>query len=200
MERLASPWGPTGGKILRPSNGEPPQKVAFVQCAGSRDVNHLAYCSDICCLASLKQALYVKEQLPEAEVTIYYIDRRTPGRNEELLTRMTGTDGVRLVKGKVGKVEPGSGGDLMLKLEDVETGTLEEAHADLVVLATGMVPNVGEDLPFSLKTDQDGFALDDLPGGLTVAGVARRPQDVVSSVRDATGAAARAWMAGEGVR
>jgi len=200
MERLASPWGPTGGKILRPSNGEPPRRVAFVQCAGSRDVNHLAYCSDICCLASLKQALYVKEQLPEAEVTIYYIDRRTPGRNEDLLTRMTATEGVRLVKGKVGKVEQGSTGDLMLKLEDVESGTLEEAHADLVVLATGMVPNVGEDLPFSVKTDQDGFALDDLPGGLTVAGVARRPQDVVSSVRDATGAAARAWMAGEGAR
>jgi quinone-modifying oxidoreductase subunit QmoA len=194
MERLASSWGPTGGKILRPSNGEPPRKVAFVQCAGSRDVNHLTYCSDVCCLASLKQALYVKEQIAEAEVTVYYIDRRTPGRNEELLTRMSGTEGVRLVKGKVGKVEQGSGGDLLLKLEDVERGTLEEAHADLVVLATGMVPNVGVELPFSLKTDEDGFALDDLPAGVTVAGVARRPQDVVSSVRDATGAAARAWM------
>jgi quinone-modifying oxidoreductase subunit QmoA len=200
MERLASPWGPTGGKILRFSNGEPPRRVAFVQCAGSRDVNHLAYCSDVCCLASLKQALYVKEQLPEAEVTIYYIDRRTPGRNEELLTRMTGTEGVRLVKGKVGKVEPGSDGDLMLKLEDVESGTLEEAHADLVVLATGMVPNVGDELPFPVNVDQDGFALDDLPAGLTVAGVARRPQDVISSVRDATGAAARAWMAEGGGR
>jgi quinone-modifying oxidoreductase subunit QmoA len=198
MERLASPWGPTDGKILRPSNGEPPKKVAFVQCAGSRDVNHLAYCSDICCLASLKQAQYVKEQLPEAEVTIYFIDRRTPGRNEELLTKMAGTEGVRLVKGKVGKVEQGAGGDLMLKLEDVESGTLEEAHADLVVLATGMVPNVGKDLPFPLKTDQDGFALDDLPGGVTVAGVAKRPQDVVSSVRDATGAAARVWIAAQG--
>ncbi|MHC4109384.1 MAG: NAD(P)-binding protein, partial [Planctomycetota bacterium] len=114
MERLASPWGPTGGKILRPSNGEPPRRVAFVQCAGSRDVNHLTYCSDVCCLASLKQALYVKEQIPEAEVAIYYIDRRTPGRNEELLTRMAGTEGVRLVKGKVGKVEQAPGGDLTL--------------------------------------------------------------------------------------
>jgi quinone-modifying oxidoreductase subunit QmoA len=198
MERLASPWGPTGGKILRPSNGEPPRRVAFVQCAGSRDVNHLAYCSDICCLASLKQALYVKEQIPEAEVTIYYIDRRTPGRNEELLTRMAGTEGVRLVKGKVGKVEQASGGELTLKLEDVDSGLLEEARADLVVLATGMVPNVGAELPFSLKTDEDGFALDDLPAGLTVAGVARRAQDVISSVRDATGAAARAWMIVEG--
>jgi quinone-modifying oxidoreductase subunit QmoA len=198
MERLASSWGPTGGKILRPSNGEPPRRVAFVQCAGSRDVNHLTYCSDICCLVSLKQAFYVKEQIPEAEVTIYYIDRRTPGRNEELLTRMDETEGVRLVKGKVGKVEQASGGELMLKLEDVESGALEEVRADLVVLATGMVPNVGPELPFAVNTDEDGFALDDLPAGLTVAGVARRPQDVVSSVRDATGAAARAWMVTEG--
>jgi len=198
MERLASPWGPTAGKILRPSNGEPPRKVAFVQCAGSRDVNHLTYCSDVCCLVSLKQALYVKEQLPDSEVTIYYIDRRTPGRNEQLLTRMSGTAGVRMVKGKVGKVGQGTDGDLTLKLEDVERGTLEETHADLVVLATGMVPNVGTELPFSLKSDEDGFALDDLPAGVTVAGVARRPQDVVSSVRDATGAAARAWMIAEG--
>jgi quinone-modifying oxidoreductase subunit QmoA len=142
----------------------------------------------------------VKEQLPEAEVTVYYIDRRTPGRGEDLLTRMTGTDGVRLVKGKVGKVEQGSDGGLVLKLEDVESGRLEEAHADLVVLATGMVPNVGDDLPFGLKTDEDGFALDDLPAGITVAGVARRPQDVVASVRDATGAAARAWMSAEEAR
>jgi len=198
MERLASPWGPTGGKILRPSNGEPPRRVAFVQCAGSRDVNHLTYCSDVCCLASLKQALYVKEQIPEAEVTIYYIDLRTPGRNEELLTRMKGTEGVRLVKGKVGKVEQGSDGELMLRLEDVDSGALEEVRADLVVLATGMVPNVGPELPFALRTDEDGFALDDLPAGLTVAGVARRPQDVASSVRDATGAAARAWMIAKG--
>jgi quinone-modifying oxidoreductase subunit QmoA len=200
MERLASPWGPTKGKILRPSNGEAPERVAFVQCAGSRDVNHLAYCSDVCCLASLKQATYVKEQLPDAQVTIYYIDRRTPGRNEELLNRTEAIEGVRLVKGKVGKVAPGDGGDLVLKLEDVEAGTLEEAHADLVVLATGMVPNVGPELPFEVKTDDDGFALEDLAAGITVAGVAKRPQDVSSSVRDATGAAARCWvLAGEAI-
>ena len=88
MERLVAPAGPTGGKILRPSDGSRPKRVAFVQCAGSRDVNHLPYCSAVCCLASLKQAMYVKEQLPETEVTIYYIDRRTPGRNEDMLTRV----------------------------------------------------------------------------------------------------------------
>jgi quinone-modifying oxidoreductase subunit QmoA len=198
IERLASPSGPTAGKILRPSDGQPPKKVAFVQCAGSRDVNHLHYCSAVCCLASLKQAVYVKEQLPEAEVTMYYIDRRAPGRNEAVLTNVAAMEGVKLVKGKVGKVEA-AGGGLRLRVEDVEAGQLTEAEADLVVLATGMVPNTGgDDLPWKPKLDEDGFALDDLPQGVTVAGVARRPQDVASSVRDATGAAAKAWAIAEG--
>jgi quinone-modifying oxidoreductase subunit QmoA len=192
FERLASAGGPTGGKILRPSNGEPPRRVAFVQCAGSRDVNHLPYCSAVCCLASLKHALYVREQIPEAEVTIYYIDRRTPGRNEDLLERVAALDGVRLVKAKVGSVEPAPEGDLVLKLEDVEVGRLVEARADLVVLATGMVPG-GAGLPFDLARDEDGFAVGG--DGVVVAGVARRPADVASSVRDATGAAARALVA-----
>lgn len=192
FERLASAGGPTGGKILRPSNGEPPRRVAFVQCAGSRDVNHLPYCSAVCCLASLKHALYVREQHPEAEVTIYYIDRRTPGRNEDLLERVAALDGVRLVKAKVGSVEPAPEGDLVLKLEDVEAGRLVEARADLVVLATGMVPG-GAGLPFDLARDEDGFAVGG--DGVVVAGVARRPADVASSVRDATGAAARALVA-----
>jgi quinone-modifying oxidoreductase subunit QmoA len=197
MERLASPWGPTQGKIVRPSDGKEPKHVAFVQCAGSRDVNHLHYCSGVCCLASLKQALYVRERLPEAKVTIYYIDRRTPGRNEAVLTRVAAEEGVKLVKGKVGKVEPGPDGDILLKLEDVESGRLMETKADLVVLATGMVPNL-DDLPWKLDRDADGFGIDNLPEGILVAGVARRPQDVAASVRDATGAAAKAWMISEG--
>ncbi len=194
FERLASPGGPTGGKILRPSNGAPAKRVAFVQCAGSRDVNHLGYCSAVCCLASLKHAIYVHEANPEAEVSIYYIDRRTPGRGEDLLERVAALPRVRLVKAKVGSVEPAAEGDLVLKLEDVDAGRLVEARADLVVLATGMVPNLGAaGLPFELARDEDGFGLDE--GGLVVTGVARRPADVASSVRDATGAAARALVA-----
>ena len=196
MERLASPSGPTCGKILRPSTGQPPQRVAFIQCAGSRDVKHLPYCSAVCCLASLKQALYVHEQLPTAEVSIYYIDRRTPGRNEDMLTRLAATTGVTLVKGKVGKVERGENGDLVLRVEDVEAGRLKNAHADLVVLATGMVPNLRDDcLPFDLPRDEDGFGLESLEKGVLVAGVARRPEDVAATVRDATGAAAKACVA-----
>jgi quinone-modifying oxidoreductase subunit QmoA len=194
MERLATPSGPTGGKILRPSNGEPPARVAFVQCAGSRDVNHLPYCSGVCCLASLKQIQYVKEQLPEAEVTMYYIDRRTPGRNEDVLLKVSAIEGVRLVKGKVGKVEQ-TNGSLTLKVEDVEAGKIVEDTADLVVLATGMQPIGDDGVALPITKDEDGFILDDRDRGIIAAGVARRPEDVHSSVRDATGAVARAWAA-----
>ncbi|HUU03434.1 MAG TPA: FAD-dependent oxidoreductase [Myxococcota bacterium] len=195
MERLAAPAGPTGGKILRPSDGKAPASVAFVQCAGSRDVNHLPYCSAVCCLASLKQALYVKDQLPECEVSIYYIDRRAPGRNEDFLTRVAATEGIRLVKGKVGKIEGKQDGSATLRLEDVEAGQILEAGADLVVLATGMVPNLENGSPFDPLRDPDGFGLDDPGRAVFVAGVARRPEDVAASVRDATGAAAKASVA-----
>jgi quinone-modifying oxidoreductase subunit QmoA len=195
MERMAAPSGPTGGKIQKPSNGEAPTHVAFVQCAGSRDVNHLNYCSGVCCLASLKQAQYVKEQLPEAEVTMYYIDRRAPGRNEDVLLKVTAMEGVKLTKGKVGRIEE-AGGKLKLHVEDVENETILEAEHDLVVLATGMVPNaVDDDLAVFTRKDDDGFVLDDIGSNVTVAGVARRPEDVAASVRDATGAAARALVA-----
>ena len=193
MERLAASSGPTQGKILKPSDNTPPKKVAFVQCAGSRDVNHLPYCSAVCCLASLKQAMYVKEQLPDAEVDIYYIDRRTPGRNEEMLTKVAEMNGVKLIKGKVGKIEPGPGGELKLLVEDAEASAMLDATADLVVLATGMVPNSNaDDNPFGFVHDDDGFGLDDFNKHIFVTGVCRRPEDVASSVRDATGTAAKA--------
>jgi quinone-modifying oxidoreductase subunit QmoA len=191
LERLAAPSGPTGGKIVRPSDGTPPKRVAFVQCAGSRDVKHLPYCSAVCCLASTKQALYVKEQLPDAEVTIYFIDRRAPGRNEAMLSRAEAA-GVRFVKGKVGKVARNPSGVLVLHVEDVDAGRILAAEADLVVLATGMVPGGDGELPLPVLRDGDGFALDDRATSVFAAGVARRPEDVAASVRDATGAAAKA--------
>jgi len=198
LERLAAPSGPTGGRIVRPSDGNAPKRVAFVQCAGSRDVKHLPYCSAVCCLASTKQALYVKEQLPDADVTVYYIDRRTPGRNEAMLARAEAA-GVKFVKGKVGKVSAGRGGTLVLRLEDVDAGRIVDAEADLVVLATGMVPGGSGELPLPVLRDGDGFALDDRAARIFAAGVARRPEDVAASVRDATGTAAKAIGAARSV-
>lgn len=198
LERLAAPAGPTAGKIVKPSNGVAPKRVAFVQCAGSRDVKHLPYCSAVCCMASTKQAMYVKEQLPETQVTVYYIDRRTPGRNELMLSKAE-AKGVKFVKGKVGKVAAGKDSGLVLHLEDVDAGRLTSAEVDLVVLATGMVPSGQGELPISMTRDPDGFALDDRAQRLFAAGVARRPEDVAASVRDATGAAAKALSAGRNV-
>jgi quinone-modifying oxidoreductase subunit QmoA len=195
VERMASPTGPTRGQILRPSDGGVPKRVAFVQCAGSRDVKHLPYCSGVCCLAALKQASYVKAQHPQAEVTLYYIDRRAPGRNEELLVRMAATEGVHLVKAKVGAVTATDAAQLALDLEDAQSNQLRRDVADLVVLSTGMVPHLGEDNPFGVACDADGFGQDDSGRGLFVAGVAQRPQDVVASVRAGTAAAAKAIAA-----
>jgi len=112
-----------------------------------------------------------------------------------VLLKVAALEGVKLVKGKVGKVEARNG-SLFLRLEDVESDRLLDAEADLVVLATGMVPSTAnDDLPLITRRDDDGFALDDPGSAVAVAGVARRPVDVAASVRDATGAAARALVA-----
>ncbi len=195
MERLAAPDGPTGGEITRPSDGKKAQNVAFVQCAGSRDVNHLPYCSAVCCTASLKQARFLRDANPDAKATVFYIDIRTVGRLEKFYYDMLDDENVAFVKGKVGKVhEVPDSGDLQLDVEDTVSGESLHDRFDLVVLATGMVPNVPETkLPFELSTDAFGF----VDGGkdvdcLHTAGCAKRPCDVARTTRDATGAALKA--------
>ncbi len=188
MERLVSPSGPTGGKILK-ANGIPPRKVAFVQCAGSRDVQHLPWCSEVCCATSIKQASYVRTQIPDAEVTVYYIDRRLSGRNETMLADAISGETCRFVKGKVGKIAK-HGDGLRLRVEDTEQAMVMEAEADMVVLALGMVPNhCANPLPLPFPTDENGFIWSNPDDGLIAAGTSRAPMDVVSTVRDATGAA-----------
>ncbi len=110
MERLAAPNGPTGGAITRPSDGKKVNNIAFVQCAGSRDRNHLPYCSSICCLASLKQATYLRDYNPDAQVTIFYIDLRSYGRFDSFFERITKDDHINLVKGKIVNIteDPGT--------------------------------------------------------------------------------------------
>lgn len=190
MERLASPGGPTAGKIVRPSDGKPPASVAFVQCAGSRDENHLPYCSAVCCAASLKQARYLRELYPQIAITIFYIDLRTPGRLEEFLTQMQAEAGVELVKGKVGKIaEDEVTKDLIITVEDVLSGKKMERRASMVVLATGIVPQSGS-LPAAFARDEYGFLIEpNGQKGLYSAGCVRRPAEVAQSVQDATAAA-----------
>ncbi len=193
MERLASVSGPTQGKILRPSDGKEPKTVAFVQCAGSRDENHLPYCSAVCCSASLKQATYVRSAYPEAKVKIFYIDIRTPGRLEDFYTKVSSDPMVELIKGKVAKVEEDPATkDVILEVEDVLHGKKITERVDLLVLATGIVPQT-KGLPAAATLDEFGF-VDNRPGktGFYGAGCVRRPEEVSATVQDATGAALKA--------
>jgi quinone-modifying oxidoreductase subunit QmoA len=197
MERLAAPSGPTQGRIVRPSDGKQIESVAFVQCAGSRDDNHLKHCSSVCCMASLKQARYVRAQYPDAHIYVYYIDLRSPGRHELFLAESQKDDKLHLIKGKVAKVtEDATSGDLMVEAEDVLNARRIRQNVSLVVLAAGMVPALGKDpaaLSGVLSRDPHGFlsGTQPLPGHFA-AGCARRPMDVASSVRDATSAALKA--------
>lgn len=192
LERLAAASGPTGGRILRPSDGKPPESVVFIQCAGSRDENHLPYCSAVCCAASLKQATYVRSLYPEARITIFYIDIRTPGRLEDFY-RQAAAGGIELIKGKAAKIEEDAAtGDLVVTAEDVMNGTRAAVRASMVVLATGIVPNT-EGLPEAFARDEFRFAVNP-PGlkGLYAAGCVRRPEEVSATVQDATAAALKA--------
>jgi quinone-modifying oxidoreductase subunit QmoA len=195
MERLAAINGPTGGKLLRPGDNKEVKKVAFVQCAGSRDENHLPYCSTVCCLASMKQSVYIRSRIPDSEVTIFYIDLRARGRYESVLQKIQADDKTKFQKGKVAKIEQDDvTGDLLVTAEDTLTGNKSAQQFDMVVLATGMQP---EGLPAGaipdLKYDAYNFALQDLKaGGVFTAGCAKRPSDVAGCTQDATGAALRA--------
>lgn len=191
FERMASESGPNAGKILRPSDGKLPKRVVFVHCAGSRDENHLPFCSSICCMSSLKEGLLLKEQYPDAEVTDFYIDIRTPGRYEDFFTTAKEA-GIELIKGKVAKIEPSADGQyLVVTAEDAVSAKKVHRVADIVVLATGMQPSLlGDPLAGSLEHDEDGFVMTPLSdAGIFPVGCARAPVDVTTSTRDATAAA-----------
>ncbi|CAM2059672.1 quinone-modifying oxidoreductase, subunit QmoA [Desulfovibrionales bacterium] len=195
MERLCAPNGPTNGQLLRLDNGAPVKNVAFVQCAGSRDQNHLNFCSYICCMASIKQTIYVLERYPKANVTIYYIDLRTPGHYDKFTYKVTGNYNVRLVKGKVAGIEVGLGGDVLVEVENTITGIKSKNRHDLVVLATGMEPSViGSHLPKAVSIDEDGFVISD-GNGIFAAGCAKYPLDVMRSAQSAIGSALKAIQA-----
>ncbi len=197
LERMAAANGPTGGKIKRPSDGGEIRSVAFVQCAGSRDRNHLPYCSGVCCTASLKQATYIRHCYPEAQITIFYIDVRTHGQLELFSSRVVAEAKIELIKGKVGKVEADAATqELLVTAEDVVAGTKITRRYDLVVLATGMVPQTAG-LPLPVTTDEFGF-LANSQTGVYGAGCVKRPAEVSATVRDATGAALKALQVAVG--
>ncbi len=187
MERLAASNGPTGGKVVRPSDGKEAKNVVFVQCAGSRDENHLPYCSSICCMASLKQSTFVREQYEDSKVHIFYIDLRTPGKYEKFLSKIRDDENISFTKGKVAKVsEDSKTKNIIVEAEDTIAMKKVKVEADLVVLATGMEPSsLSCDLPSEVKVNDIGFMSAELQGpGIYAVGVGKQPVDVMTSVQD----------------
>ncbi len=192
MERLAAPNGPTKGKILRPSDGKEVQNIAFVQCAGSRDENHLNYCSAICCMATMKQATYIREKNPDSKVTVFYIDLRAPGKYEDFYKKVEADENIQFIKGKVAKIEEDpETQDVIVTVEDVANVKKIHEKFDMVVLAAGMEPQTRtQRFPGGVSTEDNGFILKDkLQEGIYSVGVATGPKDVNTSNQEATATA-----------
>jgi quinone-modifying oxidoreductase subunit QmoA len=179
-------------ELTRPSDGQTPRNIAFIQCAGSRDINHLSYCSAVCCSASLKHALTLEAAYPGINSEIFYIDMRLTGRNEKLLALAEGKDRLKLTKGKVGRIQssPEHKG-LLLEVEDIARGSKRQAEFDLVVLAMGLRP---APVAADLEVNEYGFYLEEQPSGIIAAATCKRPMDVSSSVKDATASALKAMQ------
>ena len=196
FERMADPQGPTGGKLLRPSDGKEAKNIAFIQCAGSRDKNHLLHCSRICCMASLKQTHFVQQAWgDEGKSTIYYIDIRAIDRFEDFYQRVKDNPNVSFVKSKVASiVENKDNGNPVLHGVDTEGYNRYADEYDLVVLAIGMEPSVDKaNFPVEIAINEEGF-IEPAPenGGVFAAGCASDALDVNRAVQQATGAALRA--------
>ncbi len=210
MEDLAK-----AGRLQRPSDGRPLRRVLFIQCAGSRDEDHLPYCSSVCCAVSMKQALYVKERYPDADVYVLYQEIRTPGQAEDFYRR-TQNEGVAFIKGNVGAVHPQGDGSVTLEIKDASVNDpVRIENLDLVVLAVGMVPTTmsetpggdeasilnlqyrqGPDLPALKYGFADShyicFPYETRRTGIYTAGPVRRPMGGALSMEDARGAALKA--------
>lgn len=203
FERLLSASGPSGGKLLRPSDKKEPKRIVFVQCVGSRDDTHNPYCSKICCMYTAKHAMLYKHQVHDGEAYIFYIDIRAAGRGYEEFIARAQEEGVVYIRGKVGRIFRKNG---KLHVWGVNTllGERVEIEADMVVLANAMVPAAGTEklaAVTKIPLDEYGFfkeahlklkPVESLISGIFVAGNILSPKDIPDSVAQGSAAAAKA--------
>jgi heterodisulfide reductase subunit A len=201
MERFLAPTGPYG-RVLRPGDGKEPCSIAYVQCAGSRDKTlGVEYCSRVCCMYAIKQAMLLSGALPMADITIYYMDIRTFGKGYEQFYQNAQAMGIEFVRGKVASIRQDDDQNPIVKLELTEEGRIVERTHNLVVLSLGMLPVFESNGFLSLSLAGDGFI--DIPSpntdpcasarpGVFVTGTAMSPMDIVDSIVTASAAAATA--------
>jgi len=202
MERLLAPTGPYG-RVIRPSDGKEPESIAYIQCAGSRDETlGVEYCSRVCCMYAIKQAMLISGSLPLADITIYYMDIRAFGKGYEQLFQNARAMGVDFVKGKVASIKEDQDQNPVVRVELMDEGSqvVERTH-DLVVLSVGMLPAYDPGTVYHVSISGDGFVLIPAPNtspcitdrtGIFVTGTAAGPMDIVDSIVLAGAAAAEA--------
>ncbi len=202
------------GKIAKPSDGRIPDNILFIQCAGSRDTNHLPYCSNVCCLTTLKQALYIRENYPDSNVFIIYKDIRTPGKNEQYYQEVQRDNRIFMTKGMVSSVELVDGDQFRITVDESLFDDQLRISADLVVAATGMVPNASEDLHLQYRKGEGlperkygfpdshfiCFPYETQRTGIYAAGSVRIPQGIQDCMDDASGAVVKAIQCIESVK
>jgi heterodisulfide reductase subunit A2 len=202
MERLLAPTGPYG-RVIRPGDGKEPDSIAYVQCAGSRDATlGVEYCSRVCCMYAIKQAMLLAGSLPMADITIYYMDIRTFGKGYEQFFQNAKAMGIEFVKGKVASIKQDENQNPVLRVELIDDGSrVEEITHDLVVLSVGLLPQYDPEAIFNVSPGDDGFI--DIPKintspcltkrqGIFVAGTSGGPMDIVDSIIMSGSAAAEA--------
>ncbi len=206
FERMMNASGPTGGSIRRLSDGKIPDHVVFVQCIGSRDIPlSRPYCSGVCCMYAMKNAMLLREKYPDTRVTILYIDVRAYGKGYEEYYERAKSMGVEFLRGMAGEVISNSGG-MMIRVENTETGSMEELHPDLVVLSVGLEPakdaaslaaHCGiplEDSGFFKSLNEKIEPVATIQPGIYIAGTAGSPRDIPDCVAQAQAAAMRAFL------
>jgi heterodisulfide reductase subunit A len=207
FERLASASGPTSGEILRPSDGRVPKKIVFIQCVGSRDESKgFSYCSKICCMYTAKHAMLYKHKVHDGEAYVFYMDVRSGGKMyEEFVRRAIEEDHVKYIRGRVSRIYERDG-KYVVRGEDTIAGLPVEIDADMVVLATAMIPQpeagrLAQTL--GIPYDKHGFFVEVHPklrpvesssGGIFLAGACHSPRDIPECVSMASAAAAKALV------
>ena len=207
FERLISAGGPTEGHLVRPTDRRTPQRIGFVQCVGSRsrDGRGNPYCSNICCMNTVKDSLLLKDHYPDTDITVFYMDMRTFGKGFEDLYMRSKAAGVKYIRGLPGEVtEDPETRNLRVWVENTTARRLEEHELDMLVLSIGAVPRQDSEVVKQLLTlsrTSDGFFMESHPKlkpvdaptkGVFLAGCAESPKDIKDSVTQASAAASRA--------
>jgi len=201
MERLLAPHGPYS-RVLRPSDGMEPDAIAYIQCAGSRDKSMgVPYCSRVCCVYAIKQAMLLSGTLPLADITIYYMDIRAFGKGYEQFYQNARAMGIQFVKAKVASIKGGENGNVILQYEAQDGEGVATAEHDMVVLSLGMIPAWQPAGVCPVSPDEDRFiktirpalspTLTDMEGVFT-AGAAAGPKDIVDTITESGAAALEA--------